>query len=152
MPMQSRAVKGALFAACAFQALMLAGCSPGDVEFNGKIFDALGVNKTAVSKAPKMSERSGLVVPPSLEKLPEPGSGQAPDLALNDVRDPDALKKTSQIDLERQQAAYCKEHYELAKLRGDLSADTAKGPMGPCRKSVMSAVKNWNKDSEDTGQ
>lgn len=152
MPMQSRPVKSGILAACVMQALVVAGCSPGDVELNGKIFDALGVNKTSVAKAPKMAERSGLVVPPSLEKLPEPGSGQAPDLALNDVRDPDASKKTSQTELERQQAAYCKEHYELAKLRGDISADTAKGPLGPCRRSVMSAVQNWNKGSEDPGQ
>lgn len=150
MSMHSRAVKRGLLVACALPALVLAGCSAGDVEFNGKIFNALGVNNTSAPKTPKLAERSGLVVPPSMEKLPEPGSGQTPDLALVDVKDPDAQKKTSQVELQRQQTAYCKEHYELAKMRGDISADNAKGPLGPCRGSVFTSIQNWNKGSGES--
>lgn len=152
MSMHPRAVRGGVLVACAVQALLLAGCSPGDVQFNGKLFDALGVNGSSAPKVPKMAERSGLVVPPSMEKLPEPGSGHTPDVALADVKDPDNLKKVSHAELEQQQAAYCKEHYELAKLRGDLSADAAKGPLGLCRGSVLTALQKLNKGPSEDDQ
>ena len=143
------AIRGAILVACAAQALALAGCSPGDVQLNGKIFDAMGLNsESSGPRVPHMKERTGLVVPPSTDRLPEPGSGQTSDLALADVKDPDKLKKVSQADLEGQQAAYCKEHYELAKLRGDMNADNAKGPLSPCRASVFSAVQSLNKPAK----
>lgn len=151
MPKQPGAVWGVKTGSLvgAFAAAALAGCSPGDIQFNGKIFDAVGLNnQSSGPKVVPIKERQGLVVPPSLDKLPEPGSGQTPDVALADVKDPDNVKKVSQADLERQQAAYCKEHYELAKMRGDLSADNAKGPLGPCRGSIFSSLQSWNKSSK----
>ena len=53
---------------------VLAGCSPGDIQFNGKVFDA--INATGLVGAPsgqaKMAERQPLIVPPALDKLPPP--------------------------------------------------------------------------------
>ncbi|MEZ5774078.1 MAG: hypothetical protein R3D33_05055 [Hyphomicrobiaceae bacterium] len=57
----------------------LMGCADG-VELNGKIFDAMGVSGSALSKRkadPVVAERTGLVVPPTSD-LPEPGTGAAP--------------------------------------------------------------------------
>jgi len=122
----------------------LAGCAADDVEFNGKIFDAMGINAKSKSVEPKLAARAPLVMPPNPERVPEPGlpaEAQAADVAA--LQDPDAMAKTSQAELERQQAAYCKENYELAKARGDDNADLAAGPLGPCRGSVMSAIKQW---------
>lgn len=129
--------------------LAAAGCSADDIEFNGKIFDAVGLNTKTKSTEPKLAERAPLVMPPNLERVPEPGA--PPEAAAGDVaslNDPDRTAKTSRVELERQQAEYCKTHYELAKARGDQTADLASGPLGLCRGSILSAVEKWNKDEE----
>jgi len=37
---------------------------------------------------------------------------------------------------------------EQAKARGDNDADQASGPLGPCRGSVLSAIKTWTSDDD----
>jgi len=132
-------------------AFAMAGCSADDVELNGKIFDAVGLNSGKTKSAePKMKERAGLVMPPNLERIPEPGAPADP--GMNEVaalQDPDQVAKVSRQELERQQAEYCKVNYEQAKARGDNDADQASGPLGPCRGSVLSAIKTWSSDSDD---
>jgi hypothetical protein len=134
-------------------ALAMSGCAADDIQLNGKIFDAVGLNSIGQKTAePKMAERAPLVMPPSLDRIPEPG--KSPEAIANDattlVEDVDKKAKTSRAELEKQQAEYCKTNYELAKARGDDNADLATGPLGPCRTSVLSAIEKWNKgDSED---
>ena len=128
-------------------ALALAGCGADDVELNGKIFDAMGVSGKSANKGkePKMVARAPLVVPPSLERLPAPGSqpgAQATELAA--ISDPDKVAAANQASLEQQQAEYCKKNYELAKVHGDNEADLAVGPLGPCRGSALSALKKYS--------
>lgn len=127
-------------------AVAASGCSMDDVQLNGKIFDAVGLNTTgSVHKGdPKVAERQPLVVPPSTNQLPVPGSEGPPTQGVAGLQDYDAKTVTSQADLERQQAAYCKVHYEEAMQRGDNEADQAAGPLGPCRGSIFSAIKKWN--------
>lgn len=138
----------ALAAAVMALAASLAGCGSGDVELNGKIFDAMGVSPSTQKKSgdPRVASRNGLVMPPSTGSLPEPGSGVPPPDAEADIafiNDPDRKKTIDKTELARQQAEYCKVNYEQAKLRGDQSAESAVGPAGPCRASVLSALKNW---------
>lgn len=131
---------------------MLAGCAADDVELNGKLFDAVGLNQKSKTTEPKMVSRAPLVMPPNPERVPEPGlppEGQAADVAA--LADPDTVKKTNQAELERQQAEYCKVHYELAKAHGDNDADQATGPLGLCRGSVLTAIKQWQGDDEEQG-
>lgn len=137
-----------MVAACA--ALALAGCGGDDVQFNGKIFDAMGLSDSAKAKTaePKLAERAPLVVPPSLERLPAPGSAPAPGEALAGINDYDRQKVVSKEELQRQQDEYCKKHYEPAKARGDDSADAISGPLGSCRASIFTAVKKWNEGEE----
>ncbi|MBX9862305.1 MAG: hypothetical protein K2Y42_06085 [Hyphomicrobium sp.] len=143
----------ALLAAVPFS-VVLAGCSADDVELNGKIFDAVGLNTASVKSAePKMAERAPLVMPPNPERVPEPGL--PPEVAANEVaalKDPDKVAKVSKLELERQQAEYCKVNYEQAKARGDNDADLAAGPLGPCRGSVLSAIKTFTgtENSDDS--
>lgn len=122
--------------------MALAGCSMDDVEFNGGLFNAMGVGQKTKAAEPKMAARTGLVLPPNLERLPSPGEqpGGAPaDLAA--INDPDRANEVSREDLERQQAAYCEKNYHQAIAHGDrTSADLAEGPLGPCRGSFMSIV------------
>ena len=127
-------------------AAVLAGCSPGDVQFEGKIFNAMGLNNVGARETPKVAARSGLVVPPNLERLPEPGSGEqaSPDeAALAGINDPDRAKVVNQEQLEKQQAEYCAKHYDSAVAMGHADADAISGPLGPCRKSVLSSMKQW---------
>lgn len=132
--------------------LAVAGCAPDEVELNGKIFDAIGLNTKTKSTEPKLAERAPLVMPPDVNRVPEPGKppeAAAPEVAA--LNDPDKLKKTTKAELERQQAEYCKKNYELAKAHGDSTgADLATGPLGPCKGSVLTAITNWTKsDSEE---
>lgn len=130
--------------------VLLAGCSADDVQLNGKVFDALGVNTASVQKTPNLKARSGIVLPPDLASLPEPGSGKAQAPALADIQDYDEKRAVSQADLERQQKEYCDKHYELAKARGDQDAALAEGPLGRCQKSIMSLVGTvTGKDGEE---
>lgn len=140
-------VHGAALAA----ALALSGCGLDDIQLNGKLFDAMGVNSTgSVKKEATVRERQPLVVPPGLDKLPEPGASQA--AAIPEIQDHDAKHQVTQAALEKQQADYCKVNYEQAKQRGDNNADLAEGPLGPCRGSVLSAVKKWNSSDDADAQ
>lgn len=133
--------------------VVLAGCSADDVQFEGKIFDAIGMNNPTQQSEPKMKARAPLVVPPNLNRIPEPGTppeSLSSDLAA--LNDPDQMKKASHAALERQQAEYCKVHYEQAKARGDSNADLASGPLGECRTSAITAFQNWSKGDAAEGQ
>ena len=133
-------------------ALGVAGCSSDDIQFNGGIFDAVGLNDTKKTGDAKLAERAPLVVPPSLDRLPTPGEAPQP-AQIADIKDPDAQKKLSQAELEAKQAEYCKVNYDQAIAHGDEgTAANAEGPMGPCRKSVLTAIKKWNGEEETEGQ
>lgn len=148
----SRLIRACALAVLALPlAVSLAGCSADDIELNGKIFDAVGLNSGSTKSAePKMKERAGLVMPPSLDRIPEPGTpGEAAANEVASLNDPDKVATVSRKELERQQAEYCKVNYEMAKARGDNDADQATGPLGPCRGSVLSAIKGWGSDESE---
>ncbi|MEQ8825106.1 MAG: hypothetical protein RIC14_12095 [Filomicrobium sp.] len=132
----------------AVAALLVAACSPGEVQLEGKLFELAGLNQTSKrSAAPKMKARSGLVVPPDLQKLPDPNQpvAAAPESdLLAAINDPDRVAVKDRATLEREQAEACKE-YELEKMRGNQEADQISGPLGSCRQSVLTAIGNWNK-------
>jgi hypothetical protein len=145
----ARALRASIFCC----AIALAGCSADDVELNGKIFDAVGLNQKQSTREPKLAERAPLVMPPDLARVPEPGT--PPEAVANEVaalQDPDTVAKTSQKELERKQAEYCKVNYELAKAHGDNNADLASGPLGPCKGSVITAIQKWTSDDEEQAE
>jgi hypothetical protein len=151
MTAKIRLAKGWALLAASALGLGVAGCSMDDVQFNGGLFDMVGLSDSARAKSsngdPKLAARAPLVVPPTLDHLPPPGDETAsiPDPKLAAIHDPDAAKVQSHAELERQQAAYCKVNYEEAKERGDeTTALNAAGPLGPCRPSVLTAIKKWN--------
>jgi len=97
----NQAVK--LTAALACVAL-LGGC--GGVEFEGKIFDYMGVSGERQEADVRMSERPPLMVPPNLNKLPEPA--QSTSVAANRQDwpdDPEKVRKRVIEDKKAQQAA-----------------------------------------------
>ena len=84
----------------------MAGCSADDIQLNGKVFDAVGheYGSSTNREAPKLKARSGIVVPPNLSILPEPGSGKAGEPGL-ELQDYDEKRIVSHDQLERQQQA-----------------------------------------------
>lgn len=150
MPPRSRPVSTALSLLGACLALFAAGCSSDDVELNGGIFDAVGIgsNSPKSHSDTKLAERAPLIVPPTLDRLPAPSEGQAAPQEIAGINDPDAAKAKSREELEKQQAAYCAKNYDDARMRGE-EADMATGPLGPCRKSVLTAIGQWNKGEDD---
>ncbi len=135
----------------ALVALGMAGCGSDDIQLNGGIFDAIGLNDAKPKGDPKIAERAPLVVPPSLDRLPPPGEAQAaPQIA--DIKDPDAEKAISRAELEAKQAEFCRKNYDDPLSRGDESVTSVEGPMGPCRKSVLTAIKKWNQEDGTEGQ
>lgn len=129
---------------------MVGACSMDDVELNGGIFDALGANGPSKPDEPKLAARTPLVVPPTTSSLPVPG--EQPEAQTADIsallNDPDRLAERKKADLERQQAEFCNKNYDPTKAGMDDNAEMAKGPLGPCRKSIMSAIKKWNGEEE----
>ena len=148
-------LKGLVLAAVSALGLGAAGCSMDDVSLNGGVFDMVGMSDSQRAKSrggePEIAARPSLVVPPNLNRLPEPGEPQAEvtqEARLDTIQDPDAVKQKSREELEKEQAQYCRANYEIPKSRGDDSADAAEGPLGPCRPSVLNAIKNWNSSEE----
>ncbi len=152
MPPRSRPARSLLPVLAACLTVGIAGCGTDDIQFNGGIFDAVGLSDAGKTKGgdPKLAERAPLVVPPSLDRLPTPGEAPQP-AQIAGIKDPDAQKAVSRADQEAQQAAYCAKNYDDPKMRGE-EVDMVEGPLGPCRKSVLTAVKKWNGEDEAEGQ
>ncbi len=140
MKVRRPAPTGSVITALACAVPLLAGCAAGDVQLNGKLFDYIGLNSANKGRATKMAARAPLVVPPGLQNLPQPGSGSTETGALAEIKDPDGSKVENSAELERQQAEYCKKNYELPKARGDDTVDGVKGPLGECRRSLLTAL------------
>ena len=62
--------------ACGLACAGVAGCSDG-VEINSPLASAVLGSLGGSHKEPALKERQGLVIPPPMAALPEPGSGQA---------------------------------------------------------------------------
>lgn len=127
----------------------VAGCGfgAGDIELKGGVFDALGVSGAQNTKRRddvKLKPRAPLVLPPGVERLPSPGtSTAAADPEMLTIQDPDEIKVVDKAALEKAQQEYCDKHYQELQHGNEF----VKGPLGPCRKSVMTAIQKWNSGS-----
>ena len=72
--------------------LALGGC--GGIEFQGKVFDYMGLSGDREQADVRMSERPPLLLPPNLHQLPQPGSGAAVATARQDwPTNPEVVQK-----------------------------------------------------------
>lgn len=94
-------------------AFLLGGCEGGgvDFEFNAPILEAAGLNLSTKKKTDDtVPERTGLVLPPSTDKLPEPGTHvAAADGPKAWPQDPDKIRKQREDELAAIEQAYCKD-------------------------------------------
>lgn len=134
--------KGCVTAVVMAFAALVGGCSAGDVELNGSVFDTLGVGSKAQSssKVAQAPIRQGLVVPPDLERLPQPGSGSADAVVATEAMpvDPEQRRVASAAQAEREHRAYCEKALQQARINRDLSP--VKGPLGRCDGSVLDNI------------
>jgi hypothetical protein len=93
-------------AATVASALALGGCADG-IELNGKIFEVMGLSGNATKAEPKMADRAPLVVPPSVTRLPEPGSGRTDSQDVAALNDPELKKIAAAKERQRLHEAYC---------------------------------------------
>lgn len=117
-------------------ALTAGGCGNDGIELNGKIFDALGVSEAsqkASRREPKLTERTGLVVPPDVSRLPEPGSGGAPDLSAQ-IKDPERARAASAVERARLHKLYCtgELNWKERVASRDAASSAPASPYGPC--------------------
>ncbi|MEO8651731.1 MAG: hypothetical protein ABI391_05455 [Hyphomicrobiaceae bacterium] len=116
---------------------LLGGCSDG-VEINSKLLDSMGLSTAALSAnraEPKLAQRAPLVMPPSTQKLPEPGAAPPPppDVATNGAwpKDKDQERVASAQDKGRQQTAYCRDgNWKERAIDNDFGG--TQGPQGNC--------------------
>lgn len=141
------AVRRPLVAVVCVVSAALSGCAPGDIAFEGKVFQALGsaIGAGDSEKEVKLAQRQGLVLPPAADRLPAPGENAVPDGQIADIRDHDRKKVVDNSKLAAAQKEFCHKNYELPKQRGDQTVDDVKGPAGPCRPSVLNALTSANK-------
>jgi hypothetical protein len=100
-----RPARAALFAVASAATLALAGC--GGVEFQGKIFDYMGVSGDRTEPDVRMAERPPLLLPPNTKALPQPGNGVAGATARQDwPKNPEVVQQEA---VDAQKAAKAKE-------------------------------------------
>lgn len=88
---------------------VVAGCSGQDIQFEGKVFDAMGISGPAARpKDKKMAERAPLVMPPQ-SQLPPPGERVAAAEEMNWPKDPELAAKAKRQAKAAEIKKYCAE-------------------------------------------
>ncbi|MBX9588480.1 MAG: hypothetical protein K2X43_04190 [Hyphomonadaceae bacterium] len=122
-------------AAAVASSLALSACGGVDgIELNGKVFDWMGISAASQQRTePKMADRAPLVVPPSVTRLPEPGSGQASSEDVAALNDPELRKVAAAKERERLHQAYCRGEIQWKdKAFNSRDASANRSPYGPC--------------------
>lgn len=137
-------------------AALLGGCADG-IEINSKLLDSVGLSTSALSAnraEPKLAQRAPLVMPPSTQKLPEPGAAPPPppEVVANGAwpKDMDQEKVADAREKARQQALYCKDgNWKERAMDNGLGG--TQGPQGTCGTifSVMGGFFGGNSPTPD---
>lgn len=126
-------------------AALLGGCADG-IEVNSPLLNSLGVATGALGQKeePKMPQRSPLVLPPSTERLPEPGQARAPAAAAADAawpKDQDQERVVAAAEKKSRQAQYCRDG-NWKERSMDSGYGHTNGPDGVCG-SIFSVIGDW---------
>ncbi len=122
-------------------AALLGGCADG-VEINSPLLNSLGVATGALGKQeePKLQPRAPLVMPPTTQRLPEPGQPAAA-AAVGPAADPSWPKDKEQERIasasqkKRAQQQYCRDgNWKERAMDNDTGG--MQGPSGSCNTLV----------------
>jgi hypothetical protein len=114
--------------------LLLSGCADG-VDLNGKVFDWMGISPAAQDSRrfePRIAERTPLVVPPDVNRLPEPGSEAVPAPVVAWPDDPEQRRIREAQERERLHLAYCRGDAQWKERALNKEANAPRSPFGPC--------------------
>ncbi|NJM34372.1 MAG: hypothetical protein HC850_06295 [Rhodomicrobium sp.] len=103
--------RNALLAAATGGMLALGGCAGADLQIDAPILEAAGIQLTSKKGEDDAPEHSGLVMPPTTESLPQPGTQTAavkPN-EQNWPQDPDKLRKRKAEEEAAAREAYCRD-------------------------------------------
>jgi hypothetical protein len=135
--------------------LLLGGCADSGFDLNGKVFDWMGVSASALAAKkdePKLAERAPLVLPPNSTRLPEPGSGKAPQQAMAWPDDEEQRAKREAQERQRLHDAYCRGDVQWKdRVMNPEDVNTPRSPYGPCAAlfgDLNSNVKGLSKDGQ----
>ena len=114
---------------------LLGGCSDG-VEINSPLLNSLGVATGAIGtkEEPQLKPRAPLVMPPSTQRLPEPGQAPAATAAVADPawpKDKDQDRVAAAAEKQRQHREYCRDGNWKERAM-DSNAGGMQGPNGSC--------------------
>jgi hypothetical protein len=150
---------GRLRAGMAVAAVLLLGACSDSLELNGKMFDVIGISSAAIDAKraePKLADRAPLVMPPDVNRLPEPGSDRPPPVALASAGqgawpdDPEERKARDAKERERLHLAYCRGEMQWKKTALDKeSVGAPRSPYGPCP-SIFGDTINKNINTDKT--
>lgn len=142
---KASAVRRAALASCMSAAMLAGGCSGFDgVELQGGVFDALGVSGSNQSRKlsdVKVEPRPGLVLPPSVDRLPEPVTGSiaaAPPPGEAWPVDPEDRKVQASADLDRRHKEFCERALQDQRMRGE--GGVVMGPKGNCQPGLFGSL------------
>jgi hypothetical protein len=124
--------------------LLLSGCADG-VDLNGKVFDWMGISPAAQEARrfePKIADRAPLVVPPDVNRLPEPGSEAAPGAHMAWPDDPEQRKVREAQERERLHLAYCRGDVEWKERALKKVEGAPRSPYGPCPSIIGNMTTN----------
>ena len=148
--LQTRSGRWWLAGGAAAATLLLSGCADG-VDLNGKVFDLMGISPAAQEAKkfePKLAARAPLVVPPDVNRLPEPGSEAVPEPAQAAwPDDPEQRKVREAQERERLHLAYCRGDIQWKERALNKDNGNVRSPYGPCP-SLFSATTNVNVNKE----
>ena len=140
----SRRLRAAFTAGAVAVATIVSGCGFDGVEFNGAVFDVMGLSGPGTkAKEPEVAARPGIVVPPHVDRLPQPGeagaTAAAPAPAEAWPDDPDQRKVANAGQVDRQHEAFCREALWKAQAAGQETPQI-KGPRGMCNPSILRSI------------
>jgi hypothetical protein len=118
--------RAAAFAAALAATLALGGC--GGIEFQGKVFDYMGISGDRQEPDVHMAERPPLLLPPDLKTLPQPGNGVAVATAREDwPKNPEVVQN------------------QVVKAKDDAKAKdaTAIDPVNPLKGKNNPLIEKW---------
>lgn len=113
--------------AIAFGCLFLSACNGTDVYIDAPILDAAGINLTSKKADDEnLPERPGIVIPPSTQSLPEPGT-QTATAEQNWPQDPDQIKARKAQEAAEAEERYCngewKEKSNITEFERDAGVE-----------------------------
>jgi hypothetical protein len=148
MPMRGTGSRRWLGVAALSCAALLSGCADG-VELNGKLFDWMGVSPAAQEARryePKLADRAPLVMPPDVNRLPEPGSERAPGPMMAWPDDAEQRKVREAQERERLHLAYCRGEIQWKERALNKDVNAPRSPFGPCPGLFGGLTNNVNKE------